>query len=68
MTHTLPRRLHSVQTLVDGISGRRPCEERGEHLEQLPLVDRATAQLEVDANMGGDRVEVASVETYSGDA
>ena len=41
-------RLHSMQTLWAAIAGRRPLQEGAEHLEQLALVDRAAAQLEVD--------------------
>ena len=54
-TQTVPRRLHSVQTLVDGIPGRRPCRKAVSDLEQLALVDRAAAQLEVDGDVRGDR-------------
>ena len=35
--------------------GRAPVEEGADHLEQLALVDRAAAQLEVDRHVRGDR-------------
>ena len=55
MTQVSPRRLHSVHTLVSGMSGLRPDQQRGDHLEQLAPVDRAAAQLEVDRDVRGDR-------------
>ena len=67
VTQTLPRRLHSTQTLSAGIRGLRPLQERGEDLEQLALVDRAAAQLEVDRRRGRrSGWSVASVSMYSG--
>ena len=55
ITQTLPRRLHSMQTLWSAICGRALVEEGADHLEQLALVDRAAVQLEVDVDVGGDR-------------
>ena len=53
-TQTVPRRLHSVQTLVED-PGPPSVQERRDHLEELALVDQAAAQLEVDGDVGGDR-------------
>ncbi len=55
ITQTVPRRLHSMQTLCAGCSGRLAVRWAPIDLEQLALVDRAAAQLEVDRHVRGDR-------------
>ena len=55
MTQVSPRRLHSMQTLVSGMSGLRPTRNAEITSSSWPLVDRAAAQLEVDRHVGGDR-------------
>ena len=67
ITQTLPRRLHSMQTLCAAICGLALVQEGADHLEQLALVDRAAAAARSRpctwALIG---VEVSSVEMYSG--
>ena len=55
ITQTLPLSLHSTHTLWAATFGRRSVEERADHLEQLVLVDRAAAQLEIDPDVRRDR-------------
>ena len=69
---------HHADVAARACTRRRRCrrdrgpaavQERGDHLEQLALVDRAAAQLEVDAARAPEiGVDVASVEMYSGEA
>ena len=54
-THGNPRRLHSTHRLCVGMFGLRPDQQRRDHFEQLPLVHRAAAELEIDEHVGGDR-------------
>ena len=37
------------------ITGLRPARKARDHLDELALVDRAAAQLEIDRHMVGDR-------------
>ena len=55
VTQTLPRRLHSTQTLYAGIRGGGPAGTRPSTSSSWPRVDRAAAQLEVHVDVGGDR-------------
>ena len=55
ITQTLPRRLHSMQTLWEAIGGPPLVEVGADHLEQLAPVDRAAVELEVDVHVVGDR-------------
>ena len=69
ITQTVPRRLHSMHTLCVGMFGRRLVQEGADHLEQLPLVDRAAVQLEVDRHVRARSASrSSSVEMYSGEA
>ena len=54
ITQTLPRSLHSTQTLWAATFGLAAVQEGAHHLEELALVDRAAAQLEVDRHVVGD--------------
>ena len=53
--NTVPRCLHSTQTLWAGVFGLRPCKKRANHFHQLMLVDGAAAQLKINPHVIGDR-------------
>ena len=55
ITQTVPRRLHSMQTLCAAIAGLRPARNAEITSDELRLVDGAAAQLEIDRDMGRDR-------------
>ena len=55
ITQTVPRRLHSMQTLVDGMLGRRPCRNAVITSSSWRLLIGQPLQLEVDRDVRGDR-------------
>ena len=55
ITQTLPRILHSMQTLWVATAGRRCVQEGAHHLQELVLVHGTTAELEVDGDVRPDR-------------
>ena len=55
MTHTVPRRLHSTQTLWVGILGLRPMQERASTSSSCSLLIGQPLQLEIHGHVVGDR-------------
>ena len=68
MTQTLPRRLHSMQTLVDGMFGRRPCRNAVITSSSWRLSIGQPCSSKSTGTCAEIGVEVASVEMYSGEA
>ena len=68
ITQTVPRRLHSTQTLSSAIAGGGRAGTRVDHLEQLVLVIGQPRSSKSTGTWSAIGVEVASVQMYSGRA
>ena len=68
ITQTIPRRLHSVQTLVVGMLGRRPAKKAVSTSSSWRLLIGQPCSSKSTGTWAEIGVDVASVETYSGEA
>ena len=68
ITHTLPRRLHSMHTLCDEIAGLRSLRKALITSSSCRLLMGQPCSSKSTCTWSEIGVEVASVDTYSGDA
>ena len=68
ITQTLPRRLHSMQTLVEAMLGRRPCRKAVITSSSWRLLIGQPCSSKSTGTCAEIGVEVSSVEMYSGEA